>query len=120
MLWKKLSGGPLILLPNSSNTESEGPTIIRGFCENREKLPQNRSYKHFLRKSLREAKKWLHMTFQLFLKKCSKCDALWKKLSGGLLILSLNSFYLENEGQPLGASVEIGKNYHKIAFTSIS
>ena len=56
VLWKKLSGGLLVILLNSLNPKNEGPTTTRGFCGNREKLPQIRSYKHFLRKSLREAK----------------------------------------------------------------
>ena len=52
------------------------------------------SLKGSLRNSLRISSK---MTFQLFLKKCSKCDAISKKLSGGPRIWYFNSLKLKGQ-----------------------
>ena len=90
--------GVRILLFNFLNPKHEGPTTTRGFCGNRQKLSQNRFYKHSLRKCLRGAKNWLQMTFQLFPKKCSECDVISKKLSGGVRILLFNSLNPKNQG----------------------
>ena len=119
MISEKLSGGVRISLFNSLNPKNQGPTTISRLCGNRQKLLQNHVYKHFLRKSLRGAKNWLQMTFQLFVK--NALNAMWyRKSYPGAYEYCCSTLWIPKIKvlRPLVASVEIGKNWHKITFIS--